>query len=201
MPHELVRMEHQEKPRIETDFMYMKSDGSVCETLESGEPPTNEWCTILTAVDKDSSSKLGVVIPIKETKSDENVYAKKSLADFIRRLGHREVQVLRDQEPALIALVESIIAECSKLGIVVDPRDAPRYSHASLGAMGRAQQTTFAVKANGRTCYEDAFGTGYRGPVLPFLEACSTKSDTGAMTRGRRAQKADNLWDRGLWLG
>ena len=61
MPHELVSMEHQEEPRIETDFMYMKSDGSVCETLESGEPPSNEWCTILTAVDKDSSSKLGSV--------------------------------------------------------------------------------------------------------------------------------------------
>ena len=85
MPHELVRMEHQEKPRIETDFMYMKSDGSVCETLESGEPPTNEWCTILTGVDKDSSSKLCVVIPTKE-KSDD--YARKSLADFIRRHGH-----------------------------------------------------------------------------------------------------------------
>ena len=91
---------------------------------------------------------------LKETKFDEIVYAKKSLADLIRRLGHREVQVLRDQDPILIALVESIVAECNKLGIVdADPRDgymwASPNSHASLGAKGRAQQTRFAVKANG----------------------------------------------------
>ena len=62
----------------------------------------------------------------------------------------------------------------------------------------------YAVKATHRTCYEDAYGAGYRGPLLQFLEAClyrRPKSDSGAMTRGRRAQKADNQWDKGLWLG
>ena len=239
-PHELVPVDHQEKPRVETDFMYMKTDGTISEILADGEPPTNEWCTILTAVDKDSGCKLSLVIPGKAVADD---YGQKSLADFLRRLGHREVQILRDQEPALIALVNGTVAECNSMNILVDPRDAPRYSHASLGAMGRAQQTIqkqiralrtdvhvrygiwlstdrpawpwmvrhaawlvdrFAVKANGRTCYEDAFGTSYRGPILQMLEAClfrRSKSDSGAMTRGRRAQKADNQWDRGLWLG
>ena len=226
-------------PRIELDFMYMKSDAAVCEWLEE-QPPTNEWDTVLTAVDKDSGCLLAVILP---TKAADHNYGCQCAVDFFRRLGHRDVQALRDQEPALISLVDNVKAECGKIGIKVNTRDAPRYSHASLGAIGRAQQTMqkqvrtlrtdvhgrygiwlstdrpawpwlvrhapwlldrFAVKANGHTSYEDAYGTAYNGPVLQFLEAClfrRTKSDTGAMTRGRRAQKADNQWDKGLWLG
>ena len=57
-------------------------------------------------------------IPTNETKFDENVYAKKSLADFIRRLGRPEVAVLRDQDPVLIRRV----AECKKWEIVGEPK-------------------------------------------------------------------------------
>ena len=238
-PHPMIANTDKVKPRTQFDFMYLKSDQAVCEFLED-QPPLNEWCAVLTGVDEDSGCRLALAIP---TKALEHPYALECSVDFIKRLGHVDVTALRDQEPALLALVDRVVVECRKLGIKVDPRDAPRYSHASMGAIGRAQQSIqkqfralrtdvsiryglwlspdrpahpwmvrhapwlldrFHVKANGRTAYEDAFGTAYAGPVCLFLECClfrRTKSDTGAMTRGRRAQKADNQWDQGLWLG
>ena len=131
--------------------------------------------------------------------------------DFARRLGHKHCQILRDQEPALKMLVDKAETKLRLIGIQADPRDAPRYSHASLGHMGQMQQMAqkqlrcirtdvhvryglwlspirpawpwlirhavwlldrFALKGNSHTCYEDAFGTVYKGVVLKFLECC-----------------------------
>ena len=136
-PHRLIPFVNKEKARLQWDFMHMKSHDSQCEWLLD-EPPSNEWNVILTAIDEDSGCKLAVVLPDKTV---ENTYGCECVVDFIRRLGHRDCTVLRDGEPALVALINNAVTECGKIGIVAEPRDAPRYSHAGLGAVGRAHQT------------------------------------------------------------
>ena len=237
--HKRIPEENREKSQIQYDFVYTKTDEHVSEWLDS-KPPSNERGTILTAIDVDSGSKLAVALP---TKAKDNTYGEECLADFARRLGHSAVLLLRDQEPSLFAIVDQAAAKTTLVGTVVDVRNAPRCSRASLGAVGRAQQSVqkqvralrtdvrarrglwlstdppawpwlarraawlldrFVPKATPQKGYENAYETAYRGPALQFLEACLRRrptSDSGTMTRGRRAQKADNQWDHGLWLG
>ena len=70
--------------------------------------------------------------------------------------------------------------------------------HASW-LMGR-----FSVRASGRTAYEEAFDSEWRGDlcvlgeVVLFREAASY---TGDLVMGRRKRKADKGWAKGIWLG
>jgi hypothetical protein len=62
----------------------------------------------------------------------------------------------------------------------------------------------YAVKANGRTAFQDAFATDYRGEICPFGEVVMAKrnvSDSGAIQGGGRLMKADTPWDKAVWLG
>lgn len=62
----------------------------------------------------------------------------------------------------------------------------------------------FSIRASGRTAYEEAYDSEWRGDLCPFAETImyrESSSYTGALVQHRRRKKADPAWARGLWLG
>ena len=66
----------------------------------------------------------------------------------------------------------------------------------------------FQMRPNGRTAFEDCYGTRYSGIVLRFGEVCvfrhpvgTAKSRTEKTAKQLRKDKANNNMDLGVWAG
>jgi len=62
----------------------------------------------------------------------------------------------------------------------------------------------FSVRANGRTPYMQLNDAAYRGEILKLAEVCLWRKpfpSSRSMRGGKRWQKADSAWKKGLWLG
>ena len=177
------------------------------------------------------------------TKSPSYNYAEKVITYFLECMGHKEAQLLTDGEPGIVWLARKIRERALKSGVRVDCRVSPRYSSASLGAVGKAQHgiqrqvralktdihlrsslwilpdctawpwmvrhaawllDRFALQTNRSSAFDNACGVRFRGPILRFGEFCWFRHPTsasGRMAHNRRAAKADNAWEHGVWLG
>ena len=122
---------------------------------ESGEPypmdeiPTNPLATILCAVDVATQNPLAMAML---QKSSELEYVTRELVAFTKRLGFIDLVIRSDGEPAITAIVDKFLAAVKKdvgnATIKVRPEKTPRYSSASLGAVGAMQS---AVQGQVRT--------------------------------------------------
>ncbi len=60
------------------------------------------------------------------------------------------------------------------------------------------------MKTNGHAAYRDAFSSDYVSEIPKFAEVVMARrnvSDSEAIQGEGRLSKADEPWDRGLWLG
>ena len=94
--------------------------------------------TVLTAIDVSSASPLCMALP---TKSSTFEYGPQCIADLVKRGGHLKAMLICDPEPATIAYIAKVREVLAPVGIEVDERHTPRRSSASIGALGRMQQT------------------------------------------------------------
>ena len=110
---------------------------SLASAREAGsECFKNMWATTLVALDLSSGCVAAVCVP---TKSPSDDYAEKVITYLLERMGHKEAQLLTDGEPGIVLLARKIRERALKSGGRVDCRVTPRYSCASLGAVGKAQ--------------------------------------------------------------
>ena len=124
---------------------------------ESGElyaddaTPEDPWATILCAVDVATQNPLAIAVP---GKSAEMEYVTRELVAFTKRLGFTDLVVRSDGEGAITALVDRMLAGIKKEGIEAKtkPEKTPRYSSASLGAVGSMQS---AMQGQVRTLKTD----------------------------------------------
>jgi len=128
-PHHMVHpSEKSEVPKVEMDFMFMDKENRKCSKEEAN-------VTILTCVDESTGVPLALVVPGKGV---DNKYALSSVLDYLKRLGHSEIRLRTDGEPAIKALSDLIVKERSPLK--TQQETTPRYSAASLGLMGVTQK-------------------------------------------------------------
>ena len=62
----------------------------------------------------------------------------------------------------------------------------------------------FLVRANGATSYEDCYGVSYRGTLIKFGETAIFRhqmSPGGKAAGGRVIKKADNRFEKGIFVG
>ena len=146
------RREHPERAIIQLDYSYMKSDMS--EGIEDAAE------VILTAVDTTSNMVLAMSLPAKNF---EMKYAIKTLKSFISQLGHAVLAIRSDGEPTIIQVAEGLRDELNALQlkdvrIQAFTEKIPRYSSASLGAVGAQQSLLKGDALTLRSALEELSG-------------------------------------------
>ena len=64
--------------------------------------------------------------------------------------------------------------------------------------------TRFSVRVTGRTAYQEAYDTEWRGDLCTWLETVLFQESaiyTGALVMNRRRRKADATFTKGVWVG
>eukprot|EP00972_Heterocapsa_arctica_P016387 2416308-Heterocapsa_arctica.AAC.1 len=114
-------------PEVQMDYMFLDSKLRIVEKSEA-------WTSILTIDDLDTQTPLSVVLPSRSP--DE--YATNVVEKYLKRLGHTTFVMKTDGEPAIKQLADLVAQKRLPWKTIV--RHTPRYSSASLGAMGVAQE-------------------------------------------------------------
>ena len=129
-PHRSRTAEDRERgpPEVQLDFMFLDSAWRTCELCDA-------WITILTVVDDDTSTPLCVALP---TKGPQLEYTTESIVQYLKRLGHTAIVLMSDGEMSAKQLCDKVLTARLLLRTIV--RHTPRYSPASLGKTGAAQQ-------------------------------------------------------------
>ncbi|CAE7029215.1 GIP [Symbiodinium sp. CCMP2592] len=198
--HRLTPLElRAQRPRVEIDYSFLKTDGTRAPEDEAAEVILSAW---------DESTGMATA-----AKTYDVNHICRWLGEFIANLGH--VTIRADGEPAILNIARRLADALRNdnmvgvRGIRATLETAPRYSSQSMGGVGSFQHTLktdvltlrydtearynfalgpghnlwpwmvrwasfirsrFGVKANGRTAYQDAFDTAYTGDILPFGE-------------------------------
>eukprot|EP00971_Amphidinium_carterae_P329121 6461411-Amphidinium_carterae.2 len=146
-----------------------------------------------------------------EHKGPSDAFASKFVLQFLKEVGHAEVQLQADPEHALTAMLNQALKGYWGRGRV---RSTPRDSSGSNGSVERMHRTLYEtmralkvqledgwvqcrhlVLESGRTGWENVAGTQYSGDLCCFGEAVE-----GHLHRDE-AKPVDIQWVSGVWVG
>ena len=167
-PHASIHPNRPTMPRFELDFNYYTS-GMELIPVEKGQPKEKPFATTLTVVDKPAQSPLHITVPTKSPKKD--AYMVKSSVEFVKRQAYQKAEMRTDGEPSTLALANQIKAKSKAEGIDLTVTATPRYSSASLGAVGKAQDLCARQVRTLRTNFEKRYGIqiGPDDDIWPWL--------------------------------
>lgn len=154
-PHSTIPASKPTVPRFELGFTFYTSNFESIE-VEKGVPTEKPWITTLTIVDKPTQTPLHISVPSKSVKREQ--YMAVSSSEFIRRMAYQEAELRIDGEPASLVLAEEIKSRVKPSGINLTIKCAPRYSSASLGAVGKAQDMCARQVRTIKTDFEQRYG-------------------------------------------
>ena len=121
-------------------------------------------------------------------------YAALSVDAFVTRLGHSKIRLRSDGEPSATALVAIIAEKRLKRGLQTIAETTPRYSSASLGAVGAAQRIVQGQTRTMRSAAEEEmsckiaplriyYGRGWCGMQHGWWRCTTARATTAPRTR------------------
>jgi hypothetical protein len=128
-------------PTVQLDYSYLKQGPDEklikVKTTDVTKKEAETLITALTAIDTLTGLMLHCPIP----KKGAHKYSEQEQCKFLMETGRGNAQPHSDNEPALLALIKSVIA---KMGTGLSYRTGPTYSPQSQGDIERAHGTLLA---------------------------------------------------------
>ncbi len=162
------KRKHVDPPTIPTghiDFCFF-GDGDQEEAGEASGKGENVRGNIpgLIFTDEITSMKFATVLPHRR---EESQWGAEKLKEFIDDLGYTRIVIKSDQEPAIIALRNSV----KRLGIEVVPENSPAGEHQANGRAERAVQTIEMMVRTLKLNLEERLGRRFsmKHPIMSWL--------------------------------
>eukprot|EP00439_Symbiodinium_sp_Y106_P052723 s3817_g7.t1 len=176
-----------QRPRVEIDYSFLKTDGTRSTEDEAAEVILSAW---------DESTGMATAMSMPAKTYDVN-YVCRWIGEFIANLGHLKIAIRTDGEPAILNIARRLVDALRNdtmigvKGIRAVLETAPRYSSQSMGGVGSFQHTlktdVLTLRYDTEARYNFALNPGHN--LWPWMVrwASFIRSRFGVKANGRTA--------------